>query len=95
MRSTVHRAAEQPCASWRNSTNLKIAMRLNRKLPHALNNNLDTEIHLIRTPNMIRNQLIYGLSRLAAMGWRARITLSDGLQATFRWFRDHEADLRQ
>ncbi len=35
------------------------------------------------------------VSRLAAMGWRARITLSDGLQATFRWFRDHEADLRQ
>ena len=34
------------------------------------------------------------VSRLAAMGWRARIGLEDGLQDTYRWFLDHQNTLR-
>ena len=34
------------------------------------------------------------VSRLAAMGWRARIGLEDGLRDTYRWFLDHQATLR-
>lgn len=35
------------------------------------------------------------VSRLAGMGWRARIALPDGIAATYDWFRAHEASLRQ
>ena len=34
------------------------------------------------------------VSRLAAMGWTARIPLSEGLQGTYRWFLDNQANLR-
>jgi nucleoside-diphosphate-sugar epimerase len=34
------------------------------------------------------------VSRLAAMGWRARVGLEDGLRDTYRWFLDHQATLR-
>jgi nucleoside-diphosphate-sugar epimerase len=33
-------------------------------------------------------------SVLTAMGWRPRIELEDGLAATYRWFLDHQAELR-
>lgn len=35
------------------------------------------------------------VSRLGAMGWKAKISLEDGVQQTYRWFLDHHADLRQ
>lgn len=35
------------------------------------------------------------VSRLAALGWRARINLRDGLADTYRWFLAHQAQLRQ
>lgn len=35
------------------------------------------------------------VSRLAAMGWRARTPLRDGLANTYAWFRDHTAELRE
>ncbi len=31
------------------------------------------------------------VSRLAAMGWRARIALEQGVSETYRWYLDHEA----
>ena len=34
------------------------------------------------------------VSRLAAMGWRARTGLRDGIEGTYRWFLDNAADLR-
>lgn len=34
------------------------------------------------------------VSRLAAMGWEARIGLDDGLRATYAWFLDNQSDLR-
>lgn len=34
------------------------------------------------------------VSRLARMGWRAKIGLEDGIKETYRWFIDHHADLR-
>lgn len=34
------------------------------------------------------------VSRLTALGWRARIGLEDGIAATYRWFVDHAADAR-
>ena len=41
------------------------------------------------TPRKLMN-----VDRLAAMGWRARITLEDGLAGTYRWFLDHQDDFR-
>lgn len=35
------------------------------------------------------------VSRLAAMGWRARTPLRDGLANTYAWFRGHTAELRE
>lgn len=35
------------------------------------------------------------VSRLAALGWRARISLRDGLEETYRWFLAHQAQVRQ
>ncbi|MCC5973733.1 MAG: GDP-L-fucose synthase [Rubellimicrobium sp.] len=35
------------------------------------------------------------VSRLAAMGWRAKIALQDGIAATYDWFRAHEDALRR
>jgi GDP-L-fucose synthase len=34
------------------------------------------------------------VSRLAALGWRASITLEDGLRDAYRWFLDHHAEAR-
>jgi GDP-L-fucose synthase len=34
------------------------------------------------------------VSRLQAMGWTAPTSLRDGLEETYRWFRDHQADAR-
>lgn len=34
------------------------------------------------------------VSRLAAMGWRARIGLREGIEGTYRWFLDHRDDFR-
>lgn len=35
------------------------------------------------------------VSRLAAMGWKARISLEEGVRQTYRWFLEHHADLRE
>ncbi|WBL34155.1 GDP-L-fucose synthase [Sinirhodobacter sp. HNIBRBA609] len=35
------------------------------------------------------------ISRLAGMGWRARIALPDGLAQTYRWYCDNQHGLRQ
>jgi nucleoside-diphosphate-sugar epimerase len=35
------------------------------------------------------------VSRLANMGWQARIDLPGGIAQTYRWFLDHAADLRE
>jgi nucleoside-diphosphate-sugar epimerase len=35
------------------------------------------------------------VDRLAAMGWRARITLEEGVQQTYRWFLENHTDLRE
>ncbi|NML92250.1 GDP-L-fucose synthase [Novosphingobium olei] len=35
------------------------------------------------------------VSRLEAMGWKARISLEEGVEQTYRWFLQHHADLRQ
>lgn len=34
------------------------------------------------------------VGRLAAMGWRARISLDEGIAQTYRWFLEHRADAR-
>lgn len=34
------------------------------------------------------------VSRLAAMGWKARIGLEEGIAGTYEWFRSSQADLR-
>ena len=34
------------------------------------------------------------VSRLADMGWRARISLEKGIADTYRWFLDHQDDFR-
>jgi GDPmannose 4,6-dehydratase/GDP-L-fucose synthase len=34
------------------------------------------------------------VSRLADMGWRASITLEDGIAQTYQWFCDHQDDIR-
>lgn len=34
------------------------------------------------------------VSRLAGMGWRAKITLREGLQNAYRWFLEHHAEAR-
>lgn len=34
------------------------------------------------------------VSRLSAMGWNARISLRDGVAATYEWFKTHQASLR-
>ncbi len=34
------------------------------------------------------------VSRLAAIGWRARITLAQGLASTYEWYRAHRQQLR-
>ena len=35
------------------------------------------------------------VSRLAALGWRARIGLEDGLRDAYRWFVEHHAQARR
>jgi nucleoside-diphosphate-sugar epimerase len=35
------------------------------------------------------------VSRLATMGWQAKVELRDGLQSTYEWFLTHAADMRQ
>lgn len=35
------------------------------------------------------------VSRLEAMGWKARISLEDGIRQTYHWFLEHQAGLRQ
>lgn len=35
------------------------------------------------------------VSRLATMGWQAKVGLRDGLQSTYEWFLTHAADMRQ
>lgn len=35
------------------------------------------------------------VSRLAEMGWRAQIPLSDGLESTYRWFLENHGSLRE
>jgi len=34
------------------------------------------------------------VARLHALGWRARIGLREGIEGTYRWFLEHQADLR-
>jgi GDP-L-fucose synthase len=34
------------------------------------------------------------VSRLHALGWKHRISLSEGLATTYRWFLDHQDSLR-
>lgn len=34
-------------------------------------------------------------SRLASMGWTARISLEDGIRLTYQWFMDHQSELRE
>lgn len=34
------------------------------------------------------------VSRLNAVGWQPRISLNEGIAATYRWFLDHQADYR-
>lgn len=40
-------------------------------------------------------QKLLDISKLAASGWRARISLEQGLRSTVDWFHAHERDLRQ
>jgi nucleoside-diphosphate-sugar epimerase len=35
------------------------------------------------------------VSKLAALGWRPRIALADGIAATYDWFLQHKAELRE
>lgn len=35
------------------------------------------------------------VSRLARLGWRARIGLQEGLESTYRWYQEHVASLRE
>lgn len=34
------------------------------------------------------------VSRLAELGWKARITLEEGIRTTYEWFLQHQADVR-
>jgi GDP-L-fucose synthase len=34
------------------------------------------------------------VSRLHALGWQARVPLHEGIEQTYRWFLEHQADLR-
>jgi nucleoside-diphosphate-sugar epimerase len=34
------------------------------------------------------------VSRLSGLGWRPRISLEQGLVATYAWYRDHRHELR-
>ncbi len=38
---------------------------------------------------------LMNVSRLAAMGWRAKTDLRDGIEDTYRWFLDNAASLRE
>ena len=44
-------------------------------------------------PNGTMRKLM-NVDRLAAMGWRARIGLEEGVSETYRWFLDHQEDFR-
>ena len=35
------------------------------------------------------------VSRLAALGWQSSIALREGLESTYRWFREHETQARR
>jgi GDP-L-fucose synthase len=37
---------------------------------------------------------VLDVSRLTALGWRAKTTLEDGIEKTYRWFLDHSEQLR-
>lgn len=35
------------------------------------------------------------VSRMTALGWRARLPLREGIERTYRWFLEHQADFRK
>ncbi|HEX3845744.1 MAG TPA: GDP-L-fucose synthase [Steroidobacteraceae bacterium] len=35
------------------------------------------------------------VSRLSALGWRAKIPLAEGIASTYRWFREHSGEVRR
>ncbi len=35
------------------------------------------------------------VSRMTALGWQAKISLREGIERTYRWFLDHQADFRK
>ncbi len=55
----------------------------------------DGEIHYDRSKPDGTPRKLLDVSRLAGMGWRARIGLDEGLERTYAWFLDHQAELRK
>jgi GDP-L-fucose synthase len=35
------------------------------------------------------------VSRLKALGWKSRITLESGLEQTYKWYGNHQGDVRR
>jgi GDP-L-fucose synthase len=63
--------------------------------------------HLVRSAVGFNGELVFDpaypdgtprkvldVSRLTALGWRAKTTVEDGLEQTYRWFLDHSGQLR-
>jgi GDP-L-fucose synthase len=63
--------------------------------------------HLVRSVVGFKGELVFDpafpdgtprkvldVSRLTALGWRAKTTLEDGIEKTYRWFLDHTEQLR-
>jgi GDP-L-fucose synthase len=63
--------------------------------------------HLVRSAVGFQGELVFDaafpdgtprkvldVSRLTALGWRAKTTLEDGIEKTYRWFLDHSEQLR-
>ena len=40
-------------------------------------------------------QKLLDVSKLAAAGWTAKISLTEGLKSTVDWYRAHQGDLRE
>ena len=70
------------------------AERTNREIVAELLDVLGKPWTLVRSvpdrPGHDRRYAMDG-TRLAALGWRARVEFDDGLEATVAWYRDHEA----
>ncbi|HWK51811.1 MAG TPA: GDP-L-fucose synthase, partial [Steroidobacter sp.] len=86
-----HYESEQPVnIGWGEDISIReLAMLVQEVVGHAGELQFDTS-KPDGTPRKLLN-----VSRLNALGWKPKISLREGIAATYRWFLEHQADYRR